>query len=131
MCQKISRTLNQMMIARSFLKQNLCNVWPLSPEQDEADGITKIDGNFICMRCGYKTTIKYHARRHYQTKHLPQKPATCHICQKEFKNPIYRDHHRSQTHGITKRMMKEAAKKSKIPLAPSLSHMKVNKNMKE
>jgi len=87
-------------------------------EQDEADGITRINGSFICMRCGYKTKYGTTARRHYRTQHLPQKPASCHICQKQFRNSVYRDHHRAQEHGITRKMMKEAAKTSKIPLAP-------------
>ena len=100
-----------------FLKKSV-STWFLSSEQ-EVDGITKIGGIFICMRCGYKTTKCSNALEHYIRKHLPLQLATCHICQKQFKNPIDRDRHRSKEHGITKRMMKEAVQKSKIPLAPS------------
>jgi len=88
-------------------------------KEQEVDGITKIGGIFICMRCGYKTTKCSNAREHYLRKHLPLQLSTCHICQKQFKNPIDRDRHRSKEHGITKRMMKEAVQQSKIPLAPS------------
>ena len=60
----------------------------------------------VCMTCGYKSPYISHVKTHYYVKHTPQVRASCHICQKVFKNAFYRDTHRRQVHGITKEMMK-------------------------
>ena len=65
-------------------------------------------GKFVCMKCGAKFNYKHHTQRHFKNKHVQQQPASCHVCHKEFRNEEYRDLHRSQVHGITKKMMKAA-----------------------
>merc|ERR1711974_517680 len=59
----------------------------------------------VCMKCGGSFNRKDHAKRHVINQHIPQPEASCHVCHKTFKNAYYRDTHRSQEHGITKRMM--------------------------
>ena len=59
----------------------------------------------VCMKCGGTFNRKDHAKRHVINQHIPQAEASCHVCHKTFKNAYYRDTHRSQEHGITKRMM--------------------------
>ena len=80
--------------------------------EQEAQGIAKFEGRFVCMLCGYKSKYSSHAKLHFRTQHLPQQPATCHVCQRVFRNPDHRDDHRLKKHGITKAMMKEAAKQN-------------------
>ena len=72
-------------------------------------------GKFLCLECGQKFSRKSHALRHYQSKHMPQESARCHVCKKLFKNAQSRDTHRAAAHGISRKMVSEA-KLSKIDM---------------
>jgi len=69
--------------------------------------IAKVDNMHVCLKCGAKYTDHSNANRHYKNKHLPQKPATCDLCQKVFRNAQARDRHLSAAHGITKQMIND------------------------
>jgi len=68
--------------------------------------IRKYQGLHHCMICGYKSNRSYNAVTHYKLKHAPQVPSTCQICNQVFRNPIFRDNHLKQVHGISKGLMK-------------------------
>jgi len=59
-----------------------------------------------CKACGYRSKGKTKVTRHFELKHLPNIPATCHICKKVYKNATSRDEHCQKYHGITKEMIR-------------------------
>ena len=63
-------------------------------------------GKFVCLGCGKKFNHKHDAIRHIKNIHTPQPQSACHICQKVFKTPHYRDDHLRNKHGITQKMMR-------------------------
>ena len=90
-----------------FPQKTLSRALFFSSEQ-EGDWIGKYDGKYVCVRCGYQTAKKDHAKRHFIRMHAPQQPSTCHVCHKVFRNSFNRDEHRAKEHKITKKMMNEA-----------------------
>jgi len=86
-------------------------------KEKRPEGIIEVGGHFICLNCGLTFNRKNTADRHFRNLHIPQPKATCHVCQRVFKNLFYRNKHLTGVHGITRKMMKAAASVPQLDLA--------------
>merc|ERR1711881_370112 len=55
----------------------------------------------VCLECNATFTLIGNARKHYQRKHMEQRPMDCPICRKEFPSKPKCDQHVSRDHKIT------------------------------
>ena len=59
-----------------------------------------------CLKCGKTLYNAVSGKRHYASRHQPNEPMECSICNKMLKNLQARNQHLRQMHGITTAMMK-------------------------
>ena len=64
------------------------------------------DGKVTCLKCGKTLYNAVSGKRHYASRHQPNEPMECTICNKMLKNLQARNQHLRQMHGITTAMMK-------------------------
>jgi len=84
-------------------------------DDETPQGIIESDGAYICMTCGKSFSKRSNANRHFQTKHMPVSQVKCHVCNKVFKNAVYRNAHRVKEHKITEKMMQQSRRKLSVP----------------